>query len=41
MSKLQQDINSLLNEQKAHKHEEAKYLKKEMREMNKNFNQQI
>jgi len=38
MSKLQVDINNLLSEQKVHKHDEAKYLKKEMRDMNKNFN---
>lgn len=37
MLKLQEEINTLLNDQKSHKHDEAKYLKKELRDMNKNF----
>ncbi len=37
MVKLQEDFNNLLNDQKSHKHDEAKYLKKELRDMNKNF----
>jgi len=36
--KLQEEINNLLNDQKTHRHDEAKYLKKELRDMNKNFN---
>ena len=37
MLKLQEEINTLLNDQKSHKHDEAKYIKKELRDMNKNF----
>lgn len=36
--KLQEDINTLLNENKNHKHDEARYLKKELRDINKNVN---
>ena len=38
MLKMQEEIAKLLTDQKAHKHDEAKYLKKELREMTKNFN---
>ena len=41
MLKLQEEINTLLSEQKSHKHDEARYLKKELRDMNKNFTSQI
>ncbi|CDW85033.1 UNKNOWN [Stylonychia lemnae] len=41
MMKLQEEINNLFNEQKTHRHDEARYLKKELRDMNKNFNNQI
>jgi len=36
--KLQDEINNLFSEQKTHRHDEAKYLKKAMRDMNKSFN---
>ncbi len=41
MMKLQEEINNLLTKQESHKHDEAKYLKKELREMNMNFSHQI
>ena len=41
MNKLQEEINSLLSEHKNHRHDEAKYLKKELRDLNKNFSSQL
>ena len=41
MTKLQEEINTLLLEHKSHRHDEAKYLKKELRDLNKNFSSQL
>ena len=41
MTKLQEEINVLLSEHKSHRHDEAKYLKKELRDLNKNFSSQL
>lgn len=41
MMKLQEEINNLLSDHKVHRHDEAKYLKKELRDLNKNFSNQL